>query len=180
MKGKIIAIVWGIAFVLAVAAFVGGGSLGSYVQGAGFLFACALAFAGIVLRWRRHWWAVIPAGLFASLGLIVLLDNLLPYPALPEPQNMLVWGPYMWFLFLGLAATFGVLWLMRGSQPTGWAIYPAAGLLVLAIATLVMGRATFQEVWLETIAIVTAGTIGLALLVRLLRPSDQPPTGIKA
>jgi hypothetical protein len=44
-------------------------------------------------------------------------------------------------LCLGLAAIFGILWLRRKTEPTDWAKYPAAGLLVLSILAFILGDA---------------------------------------
>ena len=62
---------------------------------------------------------------------------------------MLIWGYYTWALFLGLAATFGTLWLLRKTLTTSWAIYPAVGFLAIAVLFIIEG-ARFSEYWLAT------------------------------
>jgi hypothetical protein len=172
MKSKIIFLIWGMLFLLASGVFLAGNNLGEEVQGAGFLFMVALGFTGFVLWKQKNWWAIIPAGVFASLGLVVVLVHLIPREDYPRLPNTLSWGVYTWVLFLGFAATFGVLWLMRKSQPTGWAVYPAIGLLALAVLIFMLGS-HFQEVWLVTMLSVTVGTLLLALLTRKRLPASR-------
>jgi hypothetical protein len=163
MNRKIIAMIWGIAILLAGGVMLAGYYLDdNKVQGPAFLFLCALGFTGIVIWSRKNWWAIIPAGVFASLGLSAVLESLIPHAEYPSVPNTLSWDVYIWVLFLGLAATFGVLWLLRKSQPTGWAKYPAIGLLALAVLAFILGS-RFQEVWMATMMLVTGGTFLLAL-----------------
>jgi len=83
-----------------------------------------------------------------------VLEGLIPHEEYPTLPNTLSWDVYIWVLFLGLAATFGVLWLLRKNQPTGWAKYPAASLLALAVLAFILGS-HFQEVWMVTMILVT-------------------------
>jgi len=179
MKSKIFFILWGMSLLLAGGVFLAGDNLGEEAQGAAFLFLCALIFTGFVLWSQKNWWAILPAGVFASLGLVVVLVSLIPREDYPRLPNTLSWGVYTWVLFLGFAATFGVLWLLRKSQPTGWAIYPAIGLLTLAVATFILGS-HFQEVWLVTMLIVTVGTLILAMLTRKRLPASQQAPHLKS
>jgi len=67
---KTVAMILGVAILLAGGAMLAGHYLDdSAVQGPAFLFLCALGFTGVVLWSQRNWWAIIPAGVFASLGL---------------------------------------------------------------------------------------------------------------
>jgi len=115
------------------------------------LFAVALPFF-VVYFWSPHnWWALIPAGIVASTGLAVLLTGSLDL----EASNA---ASINGIIFLGAAATFGVLWLRRASAPTDWAKYPALGLLALALVVFLFG-AGWQFFW--PVALVTAGLIML-------------------
>ena len=80
-------------------------------------------------------------------------------------SNSLSWDVYIWVLFLGLAATFGVLWLLRKTQPTEWAKYPAAGLLAIAALSIIEG-AHFAEFWPATMLLVTGAMFLLAIFQR--------------
>lgn len=119
-------------FMLLITQF-SGEALGAFV-----LLAIALPFFVVFLRTRDNWWALIPAGVLATIAVVVLAAG-----ATSESAEARWLGGVM---FLGLAATFGTLWLMRSSQPTEWAKYPAAGLLVASLAAFAWG-AGVQIVW---------------------------------
>ena len=143
--------------------------------GLGFMFLLAATFLFFAIMSKKNWWAIIPAGLFASIGLVVVLDILVPHEAYPSLPGTLNWGFYTWVLFLGLAATFGVLWLLRKILPTSWAIYPAAGFLAMAVLFIVEG-ARFSEYWLETTLLVFGVTLLLAVLTgKRLAAGQQAP-----
>jgi len=131
--------------------------------GLSFMFLLAATFLSFAILSKKNWWAIIPAGLFASIGLVVVLDTQIPYEDYPRIQGMLIWGFYTWALFLGLATTFGILWLLRKTLPTRWAIYPAAGFLAMAVLFIIEG-AHFTEYWLETTLLVLGVTLLLAVL----------------
>jgi hypothetical protein len=135
----------------------------SEVTGLVFMFLFAATFLFFAILSKKNWWAIIPAGLFASIGLVVVLDALVPHEAYPALPGTLTWGYYTWVLFLGLAAAFGVLRLLRKTLPTSWAIYPAAGFLAMAVLFIVEG-AHFSEYWLETMLLVFGVTSLLAVL----------------
>lgn len=135
----------------------------SEATGPVFMFLFAATFAAFAILSKKNWWAIIPAGIFASLGLVVVLDTLVPHEAYPALPGTLTWGFYTWVLFLGLAATFGILWLLRKTQPTRWAIYPAVGFLAMAVLFIVEG-ARFSEYWLETMLL----AFGVMLLLAVL------------
>ena len=143
----------------------------SAVTGLGFMLLMAATFLVFAIMSKKNWWAIIPAGLFASIGLVVVLDILVPHEAYPSLPGTLNWGFYTWVLFLGLAATFGVLWLLRKILPTSWAIYPAAGFLAMVVLFIVEG-ARFSEYWLETTLLVFGVTLLLAVLT-----AKRPATG---
>ena len=147
----------------------------SAVTGLGFMLLMAATFLVFAIMSKKNWWAIISAGLFASIGLVVVLDILVPHEAYPSLPGTLNWGFYTWVLFLGLAATFGVLWLLRKILPTSWAIYPAAGFLAMAVLFIVEG-ARFSEYWLETTLLVFGVTLLLAVLTgKRLAAGQQAP-----
>jgi hypothetical protein len=141
----------------------------SEVTGLFFIFLLAATFIAFAILSKKNWWAIIPAGFFASLGVVVALDILVPHEAYPSLPGKLNWGFYTCVLFLGLATTFGVLWLLRKILPTSWAIYPAAGFLALAGLFIIEG-AHFSEYWLETMLLVFGVTFLLAVLTRKKQP----------
>ncbi len=88
-----------------------------------FLAITGVGFAMIYLLDDKRWWALIPAGALATLGLVATLDEMFSASE--------VGGAVF---FLGLAATFGMLYILpkaRGRQ--SWALYPAIAAAVLAM-----------------------------------------------
>jgi hypothetical protein len=144
----------------------------SDMGGQAMMFLFALCFIVFAIRSKKNWWAIIPAGFFASIGLVVMLDTLIPHEEYPRIQGMLIWGFYTWVLFLGLTTTFGILWLLRKILPTNWAIYPAAGFLTIAVLFIIEG-AHFSEYWLETVLLVFGVTLLLAVLTRKKQPVSE-------
>jgi hypothetical protein len=107
--------------------------------GAFVTFAIALPFV-IVYFWSPgNWWALIPAGVMGSISL-----GLLIFAGSGFNANIAVLGNGV--LFLGWAATFGILWLRRDVHPTAWAKYPAVILTLIGVMALVFG-AGFQNYW---------------------------------
>lgn len=113
------------------------------VGGALFLALVGLAFAYVWRADRSRWWAIIPAGAFASLAAVAGLGGML--------------GRADGFVFLGgLAATFYALTRLRVA-PQSWAIWPAAGLAVVALLSL-MGSGG----WLVPLLLIGGGVVVLA------------------
>jgi hypothetical protein len=140
------------------------------IQGPIVMFLFTLFFLVTYFLAKRNWWALIPAGVFASIGLVALLDMLLPshdYISIGDYQI----GVYSSVLFLGFAITFGVLWLLRASQPTGWAKYPAIGLLVIALLAFLMGK-SFED-FLPAVALLIIGVIMVSAAFLKKRVTNQ-------
>jgi len=132
----------------------------------------ALAFFIIFFVSKKQWWALIPSGVFASIGVVALLDILLPnqdYFQVGKYQ----FGVYTSVLLLGFAITFGILWLLRASQPTNWAKYPAIGLLVASILAFLMGK-NFNDIF-PAVALLIIGVVMIIGAV-LKRKTTPPPT----
>ncbi|MFZ0534582.1 MAG: hypothetical protein WAM09_15500 [Anaerolineales bacterium] len=150
--------------------------LGSFlqgdIQGPVVMFLFALLFLIIYIVSKKQWWVLIPSGVFASIGLVALLDTLLPnhdYFLIGDLQ----FGVYTGVLFLGFAITFGILWLLRASQPTNWAKYPAIGLLIASILAFLMGK-TFNDL-IPGIALLVIGIV-MILIAILKRQGTHQPT----
>jgi hypothetical protein len=107
--------------------------------GGAFLASLGAGFASRYLSGRDRWWAVIPAGVLFTLALVAVLGSR-------------IWGVDTGVLFfLGLAATFAVLWRLP-DHPQPWAIYPAAVCGVLAFIVL-----TTTGGWLVPVLLIAAG-----------------------
>jgi len=150
----------------------------SEVEGPIIMFLFALSFIVFAILSKKNWWAVILGGIFASVELVVVLEDLIPHEEFPSPPFTPRWGVYNWVLFLGLAVTFGVLWLLRKTQSTDWAKYLAGGLAGLAMLSLILG-ARFQEFWAVSILLVCGVTIILALFTRKYMAASQENVTIK-
>lgn len=93
-------------------------STSGHFAGCAALAFPSLGFGLSYLYDRNRWWAMIPAGLLASLALLLAFGALFPrWDATP-------------ILFLGFAGTFTWLYL-RCSK--GWAIFPAIVFIVLTV-----------------------------------------------
>ncbi len=148
--------------------------LGSVLEGelAGpvVMFLFTVFFLAIHFISKKAWWALIPAGVFASIGLVALLDTLFP------SQVYFMFGGlqfhiYSSVLLFGFALTFGILWLLRGSQPTAWAKYPATGLLILSLLALLMWSTLSDLV--PAIALLVIGVAMILASVIKRRSSGQ-------
>jgi hypothetical protein len=137
----------------------------SEVTGLGFMLGMTATFLVFAIMAKKNWWAIIPAGTFASLGLVLALVILVPQEDYPVLPHTLHWGVYSWALFLSLAVTFGVLWLLRKTQPTDWAKYPATGLAVIAVQCFVLGS-RFQEAYMISFLVAIGAMLMLALFTR--------------
>lgn len=149
------------------------------VMGTAFLFLFALCFIAITIWSKKNWWAIIPGGFFASLGLSSTVEILVPHKEYPSLPNTLSWDVYIWVLFLGLAVTFGVLWLLRKTQTTDWAKYPAVGLLAIAVLSFIQGP-RFAELWPATAMLVVGAMFLLAIFPRKNLTMHQQTPKVKA
>lgn len=100
----------------------------------------AIAFGLVYLKDKRQWWAIIPSGVLASVGTLVLFDELFPrWDALPV-------------LFLGFAATFTVLYLRGGKR---WALFPA--IIFIMITVLVNDPSASTPGWFLPFVLIGSG-----------------------
>lgn len=130
---------------------VSGEAIGAYVT-----LMIALPFVAVFLWSRQNWWALIPAGFMGTIAISMLL--FLPGPGLIVHPEWMAGS-----MFLGWALTFGVLWLLRGSQPTAWAAYPAIGLALASVMAFFFGT-RFELFW--PLALIA---VGIAVLFGSLR-----------
>lgn len=121
--------------LFAVAAAIVGGAL----SGGLFLGVLGLGFVAVYARDKRQWWAVIPAGVLLTLGLVAGLDALVPHFGAGS------------VLFIGWAATFALLTVLPEHRQK-WGIYPALGLAAVAVLVLSSGGG-----WLLPVIMVGAG-----------------------
>ncbi len=165
------------AFVLTMLMVISMATDSDY-EGVVVMFTFSLPFFAVSFWSRKNWWAFIPAGIFASIGIVALLDFVAPQPNYNAPPFTMEWGVYTWALLLGFATTFAIPWLLRKDQPSGWTKYPAVGFLALAILNFFLAE-KFQEFWLASIMFVIAGLFLLAILDKKMAVTDQRSREIK-
>jgi hypothetical protein len=127
------------------------------------LFGLALGFWAVLLARREHWWALIPAGAFTVLGLLVAL-----WPRLDPAMRVTL-------LELGVGLVFVLLYLVRYEEAdTRWAAIPAAALLLLGLVNLISSvtpTGVVRDWW--PILLIIAGLV-LAVVALALRGGRQP------
>lgn len=119
--------------------------IGSEIAVSMFLILLGLVFGVVYFRFRQNWWALIPAGVLASVGIVV---GLIGMTKADDPSENIFNG----ILLAGIALTFFVLWRLREVHPTEWAKYPAVGVGAFSAATLLFGS---EGSW--AIALIAAG-----------------------
>jgi len=140
----------GLLTVLAVIPLLEMQISGAFI-GALIMWAIALPFWVVYLANRRNWWAIIPGGVLVVIGLVPLLI------LSGAPQQFV-----SSIFFIGLAAVFGLVYLLHIRRPEmSWAIYPAGILLAIGI-----GVMAFGQNWWPVILI----ALGVILLIRAALP----------
>ncbi|MCX6028626.1 MAG: hypothetical protein NT169_04895 [Chloroflexi bacterium] len=130
--------------LLGLAALIGFGEHLGALGGALFLGAIGLSFWVIYAMRREFWWAVIPGGTLLTLAVVAALGEVIP--------GEVVGGIF----FLGLAATFGLVYLLptpRGRMK--WAWIPAAVLGIMGLLLIVTLGGWINIIW--PIALIAAG-----------------------
>lgn len=130
--------------LLGLAALIGfGDKLGAW-GGALFLGSIGLAFWVIYFIRRDFWWALIPGGVLTTLAVVAALGENLP----GEMTGSI--------FFLGLAATFALLYFLPGAAgQTRWAIIPAAVLGVMGLMLMLSMGGLINYLW--AIGLILAG-----------------------
>ncbi len=114
-----------------------------------FLGGAAIAFWLVYLRNNSMWWAIIPAGVFTSLSLTVLVDEFTRFD-----------GGVIFLL--GLAATFALLPILPGLPGNRqWPWIPAGVLFMVSLLTLFASTNSLSYFW----AILLIG-VGIFLILR--------------
>jgi hypothetical protein len=120
-----------------------GDSLGA-LGAALFLAAIGLSFWVIYFVRRDFWWAIIPGGALITLAVIAGLADSLP--------ELMSGG----ILFLGLAATFGLVYLLSEPQERKrWALIPAGILAVMGLMLMLSLGNLINYLW--AIALILGG-----------------------
>lgn len=151
------ALIPGIIF-LAIAALIG---LSSFVPGFSetnlggtiILGGIGLSFLTVYLAERRNWWAIIPAGIMATLAIIALLDT--------NTSSGVSGGIF----FLGLGITFALVAVLPTSVgQMRWAWIPAGILALIGLLILIAAESIINYIWPSAIILV-----GIWLIFRSIR-----------
>lgn len=109
----------------------------SWIGGLLVLGGISTAFFAVYALSPLNWWALIPAGVMATLALVSVLDNIHNFDS-------------GWVFLAGMAATFAMVALLP-ERTTGrkltWAWYPAVALAVIALIVLVSSFEITSIVW---------------------------------
>jgi hypothetical protein len=133
--------------VAAIVFFAEGRGFPDYLVGTFVLFSIGLPFLAIYLRDRAHWWALIPAYVMLSIGLIIPL------------AEMNLNGNYVAaYVMFAVALPFWVVYVRDREQ--WWALIPG-GIMTVIGASLLLAEQLFR--YLLPVAIIAAG---LWILVR--------------
>lgn len=138
--------------LLGLAGLIGLGERLGALGGALFLGSIGLAFWVIYVLRREFWWAVIPAGTLTTLAVVAATAE--------RVDGIAVGG----FFFLGLAATFALVYLLP--NPEGrmtWALIPAGILGVMGVLMILSLGGIINYV--VPLALILAG---LVLVTRVL------------
>ncbi|HEU4741636.1 MAG TPA: hypothetical protein VFS50_08600 [Meiothermus sp.] len=144
--------------LLALGITVWVGAQSENLGGALFLGLIGLGFLAVYAVNRSNWWAIIPGGTMLTLALVAGSEK-------PGREG----GGFLFFL--GLAATFGALYLI-GQR---WAVWPALGLLLLSVVTLEPFGRVFGFIWP---LLLMAGGAWLLLRSRERVESSALPTAL--
>jgi hypothetical protein len=101
--------------------------------------AMGLGFFGVYANRRENWWALIPGGVLTTIGFTSVVEQM---PGLDGGT----------IFFLGLAATFGLVWRLAGQS---WAIWPAGALLITG-GSLAAGWMSMLP-WLAPVVLIGGG-----------------------
>jgi hypothetical protein len=142
--------------LLGLAALIAGGDLfhqfTNAYGGSMFLGSIALSFLVILITNPSNWWAVIPAGVLATLAVIAGIQN---------GNGMLQGGLF----FVGVGATFAALGLLPVGKKEKWPWIPAS--ICFVLGTLIMiGSGAFVDSIFGWIWAAAFLGVGIFLVVR--------------
>ena len=107
----------------------------AWLGGSLFLGFLGLAFGWVYTSNHNRWWAIIPGGVLLTLAAVSLGDRL---PFLDGGS----------LFFLGLAATFGLVYLLpTGAGRMSWAWIPAVVMLAMAVFIGLTSQHAMNYLW---------------------------------
>lgn len=131
--------------LLGLTVLVGFGEQLGEAGGALFMAAIGLSFALIYAVRREHWWPIIPSGSLFSVAAMILVGG-----AGPE-------GAALGVLFLGMALTFLLVYLLAEARAQRWALIPSGVLALMGVLSLftLSGLEAMNYIW--PVALIVGG-----------------------
>lgn len=129
------------------------------------LFGMALGFWAILIVRKEHWWALVPAGVLTTLGVLLGLWTQLSDAGRPP------------VLYIGIGLVFLLLYVLRyDERDARWASIPAGALLLLGVVSLAnaLSLPTILAEWWPIILVV-AGLVLTTLGFAMRRPAAPVP-----
>jgi hypothetical protein len=147
------------AYVLFVLGFMPLLSITAYVEFSGVVvfLAIGLPFLFVYLRSPERWWAIIPAGILLTMGLVTAIILLSGIPG-PEYDNRVANA----IIFTGLAITFAIVWLRHQKR---WSMFAAIISAVIAFTGFFIRN-------IDSYLPVLMMAIGIYVLYNALRPKS--------
>jgi hypothetical protein len=124
------------------------------LSGVIMFFAIGLPFLFVYLKSPERWWAIFPAGILLTLGVVTAIV-LIPGNPTEEYDNRI--GNSLFYA--GLAATFAVVWLRHHKR---WAMVITALAAIMTVITALFGE--IQQAW--PVLIILAGAYLLYTALR--------------
>ena len=122
-----------------------------------FLGGVALTFLLVYLVEHRNWWAIIPAGIMATLAVVAGVDNI----TTGEVNGGI--------FFLGLGLTFALVAILpTAGNPMRWAWIPAVILGIFGILIMLAVGTYINYVWPSVLILA-----GLLLVIRVILRKGQ-------
>ena len=150
MRFKRIELLVGVVVILfgVLALLANLGIIDRSVIGAVVLWMIALGFLFIYLKYNQHWWAIIPAGVFITIGTMVFVDAL---DLLSHRFRGVVF-------FLGIGFTFFSVWSQSSPDiQLQWARFPAMACLVISFFLFLKAMPSLGTDLFIPVILVTAG-----------------------
>lgn len=129
------------------------GEIGGFI----FFVAISIAFLIVYLMNKKFWWAIIPAGVMASLAATILVDGFTKF----EGGGVLL---------MGIALTFALLTVLPGLEGNRqWPLIPAGILFVVSLFAFFEDFNVSSLVWAVILIV-----LGVFLVVRSFLNKSQP------
>lgn len=144
----------GLGFIILVSSIFPNfqGEIGGFI----FFLGISIAFLIVYLMNKKFWWAIIPAGVTASLATTILVDQFTRFDG---------GGVFL----LGIALTFALLTILPGLEGNRqWPLIPAGILFVVSLFALVDDFNLSSLVWAVLLIL-----LGVFLVIRSLIQKNQ-------